>query len=262
LFKEKGESPKAQRFNIPSDCGFCPKTSDLKLLIMAETREQVTVQAEAREGRGKNDSRRMRAEGKVPVTIYGGGGESVSATAKLSDLAAIIRSHGGANTIFSIAIEGMDTTDVMFHDRQIHPVKGRLIHADLKRIVRGQKLEITVPLHFEGEAIGVTRDGGILDQTTHELQVRCLPRDIPDQITADISGLEINDVMHVKDIKADDKLEILTDPEAVVATIKFISDAQLEESLTSQVEVAEPEVINDSASDKDDPAGDAKKGEK
>ena len=229
---------------------------------MAENKEQVTVKAEVREGRGKNDSRRMRADGKVPVTIYGGEGEAVAATAKLSDLAAVIRSHSGANTIFSIAVDGMDTTDVMFHDRQIHPVKGRLIHADLKRIVRGQKLEITVPLHFEGEPVGVTMEGGVLDQTTHELQVRCLPRNIPDAITADISGLKVNDVMHVKDIKVDENLEILTDPEAVVATIKFISDAQLEESLTSQVEAAEPEVIAESSADKEASSEDAKKGEK
>lgn len=230
---------------------------------MAENNEQVTVQAQVRQGRGKNDSRRMRADGRVPVTIYGGEGEAVSATAKLSDLAAVIRSHSGANTIFSIAIEGMDTADVMFHDRQIHPVKGRLVHADLKRIVRGQKLEITVPLHFEGEPVGVTMEGGTLDQTIHELQVRCLPRNIPDAITADISGLKVNDVMHVKDIKVDDNLEILTDPEAVVATIKFISDAQLEESLTSQVEpTTEPEVIDEAATDKDDSSGDSKKSEK
>ncbi len=229
---------------------------------MAENKEQVTVQAEVRQGRGKNDSRRMRAAGKVPVTIYGGEGETVSATAKLSDLAALIRSHSGANTIFSIAVNGMDTADVMFHDRQIHPVKGRLIHADLKRIVRGQKLEITVPLHFEGDPVGITMEGGTLDQTIHELQVRCLPRNIPDAITADISGLKVNDVMHVKDIKVDDSLEILTDPEAVVATIKFISDEQLEESLTSQVETAEPEVTEESAADKDESPEDAKKGEK
>jgi large subunit ribosomal protein L25 len=211
---------------------------------MAEN-EQVTVKAEIRTGRGKNDTRRLRVAGKVPVTIYGGEGEAVSAVAKLSDLAAILRSHSGANTVFAIEIEGANEADVMFQDRQINPLKGRLMHADLKRIVRGQKLEITAPIHLVGEAIGVKEEGGTLDQPLHELQIRCLPRNIPDAIDVDISELKVGDVMHVRDLKVDEDYEILNDPEAVVAVIKFVSDEALAESLTSQVEAGEPEVVTD-----------------
>src|SRR5829696_763645 len=102
---------------------------------MAEKKEY-KVQAKQREGRGKNDARRTRREGMVPITVYGGGVETVAAVAPLRDLAAILRSEAGRNTIFTIEVEGVGESEVMFHDRQIDPVRGRLIHADLTQIGR------------------------------------------------------------------------------------------------------------------------------
>jgi len=116
---------------------------------MAEKKEFM-VRAKQREGRGKNDARRVRREGLVPVTVYGGGGETIAAVVPLRDLAAILRSEAGRNTIFTIDVEGLGTSEVMFHERQIDPVRGRLIHADLTRLVKGQKIEVTVPLHLTG----------------------------------------------------------------------------------------------------------------
>ena len=121
---------------------------------MAE-HEEITVKARIREGRGKNDARRTRRAGMVPLTVYGGGGETVAASAPLRELAAILRSEAGRNTIFTIDIEGMGASEVMFHDRQIDPVRGRLMHADIQRLVKGQKIEVTVPLHLTGEPVGV-----------------------------------------------------------------------------------------------------------
>ena len=121
---------------------------------MAEQKD-ITVIAKTREGRGKNDARRARAAGMVPVTVYGGEGGSVAALAPLRDLAAILRSESGRNTIFRLDIEGVGSSEVMFHERQIDPVRGRLIHADLTRLVKGQKIEVTVPLHKQMiDAIG------------------------------------------------------------------------------------------------------------
>src|ERR1700750_2812114 len=114
---------------------------------MAEKKEY-KVQAKVRDGRGKNDARRARREGLVPVTVYGGDAETVAAVAPLRELAAILRSESGRNTIFTIDVEGVGVSEVMFHDRQIDPVKGRLIHADLARLVKGQKIDVTVPLHL------------------------------------------------------------------------------------------------------------------
>jgi large subunit ribosomal protein L25 len=207
--------------------------------------EQVVVKAQVRDGRGKNDSRRLRVAGQVPLTIYGGEGEAVAASASLAELAAILRTTRGASTIFRVDIDG-DETEVMFSDRQIHPIKGRLIHADLRRIVRGQQIEVTVPVHVEGDPVGVDQEGGVLDHVLHEVQIRCRPSLIPDALHADVSNLHVNEVLHVGDIKIQEGIEILTDPQQVVATIKFISDAQLAEALTSQVEPGvEPEVVEE-----------------
>src|SRR5436309_2115447 len=121
---------------------------------MAE-RKEIIVKAVRRDGRGKNDARRARRSGQVPVTIYGGTGEAVSALAQLGELAAILRSDTGRNTIFTLEVEGVEATEVMFHDRQIDPVRGRLVHADFRRLVKGEKIEATVPLRLIGEPLGV-----------------------------------------------------------------------------------------------------------
>jgi large subunit ribosomal protein L25 len=213
--------------------------------------EQVTVKAQVREGRGKNDSRRLRAAGKVPVTIYGGEGEAVSAAADLRDLAAILRTDRGASTIFTIDVDGAGTSEVMFVDRQIDPLKGKLKHADLKRLVRGQEIEVTVPLHVEGEARGVIDDGGILDLVLHNVQIRCRPSLIPDAILADVSNLGLNEVLHIEDIKPPEGITLLADAKQVVASVKYVSEEALEASLTSQVEPGEPEVVEEKGGDEE-----------
>ena len=208
---------------------------------MAE-RQEITVRAESRTGRGKNDARRLRARGMVPLTVYGGGGEAVSAAAPLRELAAILRSESGHNTIFTLDVEGVGASEVLFLDRQIDPVRGRLVHADLRRLVRGEKVEVTVPLHLVGEPEGVRLEGGILEQLLREVEIRCPPRDIPDSIDADVSALKVHDVLHVSDLTVGETVEILTAPETVVATLSVIREEPTEPQVTSE-EGAEPEVI-------------------
>src|SRR4030095_5690850 len=166
---------------------------------MAEKKE-IIVKATAREGRGKNDARRARRNGQVPVTIYGGEGAAVAALAPLSELAAILRSDTGRNTILTIDIEGVEATEVMFADRQIDPVRMRLVHADFKRLVKGEKIEATVPLRLVGEPIGVREESGVLEQIIREVEIRCQPRDIPEHIDIDVTNLGVHDVLHVSDI--------------------------------------------------------------
>ena len=210
---------------------------------MAE-RDEITVRAEQRTGRGKNDARRLRARGYVPLTIYGGGGESVSAAAPLRELAAILRTEAGHNSIFTLDIDGVGATEVMFLDRQIDPVRGRLVHADLRRLVRGQKIEVTVPLHLVGEPVGVTDGGGVLEQIAREVEIRCQPRNIPDAIDVDVSHLGVHDVLHASDIPADETIEILTAPETVIATVGIIREEPVETPATAEEAApAEPEVI-------------------
>ena len=209
---------------------------------MAEKKE-FRVQAKQRDGRGKNDARRARREGMVPITLYGGGAETVAAVAPLRDLAAILRSEAGRNTIFTIDVEGLGESEVMFHDRQIDPVKGRLIHADLTRLVKGQKIEVTVPLHLIGEPVGVKESQGVLEQIVREIDGRCEPRDIPDSLDVDVSHLDVHDTLHVSDIKVAEGIEILTDAELVIATVGMVKEEAAPTAGIEGEEPAEPEVI-------------------
>lgn len=209
---------------------------------MAEKKEY-KVQAKQREGRGKNDSRRARRDGMVPITVYGGGIESVAALAPLRDLAAILRSESGRNTIFTIAVEGLGESEVMFHERQIDPVRGRLIHADLTRLVKGQKIDVTVPLHLVGEPFGVREEQGVLEQTIRELEIRCEPREIPDSIDIDVSHLGVHDALHVSDIKLADNIEVLTAADVVIATVGIVKEEAAPAVVLEGEEPAEPEVI-------------------
>jgi large subunit ribosomal protein L25 len=223
---------------------------------MAEQKD-ITVVAKSRDGRGKNDARRARAAGMVPVSVYGGEGGSVSALAPLRELAAILRSESGRNTIFTLDIEGVGPSEVMFKDRQIDPVRGRLIHADLTRLVKGQKIEVTVPLHLEGEPVGVREEQGVLEQIIREIEIRCEPREIPDVINVDVSNLGVHDTLHISDIKVDEGIEILNDPDTVIATVGVIEE---EPVAAPEVEegAAEPEVIGKGK--KEDEEGDGDKG--
>ncbi|HKG97052.1 MAG TPA: 50S ribosomal protein L25 [Pyrinomonadaceae bacterium] len=209
---------------------------------MAEKKEY-KVQAKQREGRGINDARRTRREGMVPITVYGGGVETVAAVAPLRDLAAILRSEAGRNTIFTIEVEGVGESEVMFHDRQIDPVRGRLIHADLTRLVKGQKIEVTVPLHLVGEPIGVKEKQGVLEQIIREIQIRCEPREIPDSLDVDVSNLDVHDTLHVSDIQVSVTVEILTDAEQVIATVGIVKEEAAPAPTVEGEEPAEPEVI-------------------
>lgn len=207
---------------------------------MAE-RIEITVRAERREGRGKNDSRRLRARGFVPLTIYGGEGEAVSAAAPLRELAAILRTETGHNTIFTLDVEGVGASEVLFLDRQLDPLRGRLMHADLRRLVAGQKVEVTVPLHLIGDPKGVLDEGGVLEQIVRELEIRVSPRDIPDAINVDVSHLGVHDVLHVSDVLAGEGIELLDDPDTVLATVGVIREEEVEPAIEEPA--TEPEVI-------------------
>ena len=208
---------------------------------MAE-RQEITVRAELRAGRGKNDSRRLRARGMVPLTIYGGEGEPIAAAAPLAELAAILRSGAGHNAIFTLDVDGVGPNEVMFLDRQIDPVKTRLIHADLRRLVRGQEIEVSVRLELEGEPEGVREGEGVLEQLLREVEVRCRPGIIPDFISVDVSNLGAHEVLHVSDVKVDEGITILTDPETAIATVAVLREEPVE-AIAPETEAIEPEVI-------------------
>ncbi len=208
--------------------------------------DKIIVKAEIREGRGKNDSRRLRVAGKIPVVVYGGGGESTAAAVDLKDLAAVIRTDTGVNSVFTLDIAGMGATDVIFQDRQIDALRGRLKHADLRRFAKGEKIEMTVPIHLIGDAPGLREDGAVMNQPIHELKVLCEPAKTPDFIEADVSNLNVGESIHISDLKFGEGIEVHELPETVVASVVIVKEEELEPQTES---AGEPEVTGEKSGD-------------
>lgn len=204
--------------------------------------EKIVVKAEKRETGGKNVNRRLRAEGKVPVVVYGGGTESLAAVAELKDLAAILRTDTGVNTVFSLDIPGEGVNDVIFQDRQIDAIRGRLIHADLRRFARGEKIEMTVPIHLIGEPEALKEEGAVLTQALREIRVLCEPANTPESIDLDVSGLTAEHALHVSDLRVGEGIEMHEAPETVVASIVIVKEVELEPQVEEGVE---PEVVGE-----------------
>jgi large subunit ribosomal protein L25 len=198
--------------------------------------EKIIIKAGVRETRGKNEARRMRAEGKVPVVVYGGGTESLAATAELKDLAAILRTDSGVNTVFSLDIDGQGVHDVIFQDRQIDPIIGRLIHADLRRFAKGEKIEMTVPIHLIGTPAGLEIEGAVLSQPMREIKVLCEPANTPESFDIDVSALEEGQSVHVSDIQTGEGIEIHESPDSVVASIIVVKEVVLEPQIDEEAE--------------------------
>lgn len=213
--------------------------------------EKFVIKAEKRDTRGKNEARRLRAAGKIPVVVYGGGTESLAATAELKDLAAILRTDAGVNTVFSLDIGG-DANDVIFQDRQIDPIRGRLIHADLRRFAKGEKIEMTVPIHLIGHPEALTVEGAVLSQAMREVKVLCEPAKTPESIDVDISELTSEHAIHVSDLKVGEGIEIHEAPDNVVASIVIVQEVELEPQIE---EGEEPAIVGEEPAEGGEGAG-------
>jgi large subunit ribosomal protein L25 len=203
---------------------------------------QVDVMAEIRSETGKNVSRRLRATGRIPGILYGHKEDVLPLTLNPKELSAILHSGTGHNTIFSLKIRDRGTTSVMIKDWQYDPIKENLLHADLQRIAMDETLQIKVPITAVGEAKGVKVQGGIFEFVLREVEVECLPANIPEHITIDISALEIGSNLRVSDLPVDPKIKILSDRELVVAHV-ISPKEEKEPEPTVEAVVAEPEVI-------------------
>jgi large subunit ribosomal protein L25 len=171
--------------------------------------------------------------------VYGGGSESLAAAASLKDLAAIMRTDAGVNTVFALDIEGEGVNDVIFQDRQIDPLKGRMIHADLRRFAKGEKIEMTVPIHLIGQTDAIKEEGAVLSQALREITLYCEPASTPESIEVDISSLTAEHAIHVSDLKVAPGIEIHEPSDSVVASIVIVREVELEPQVAEGVE---PEV--------------------
>lgn len=213
---------------------------------MATATENNILEAHPRTAGNKNEARRVRRGGKIPAVVYGAGQDAVSVAVDPRQVKRILTSETGHNTIFDLALEGAAKTKAMIVDWQYEPIKGNLLHIDLKRIAMDKRLAVMVPIELIGEPAGVKQQGGILEQMLREVEVECLPADIPSHIDVDVSELVFGKVLRVVDLPHSDKLKFLTDenqPVAHVTTVKEEVVATPEAVAAEAAVPTEPEVI-------------------
>lgn len=180
---------------------------------------QLSIPASSRTAVGKGPNRRLRATGLIPAVVYGGAEGSRSLTVSPRDVTNIIRSPRGVNTIFSLKIDGEQSTEqVMIHDYQLHPLDHSVLHADLMRVDTDKASDWHVPIHLEGESAGVKR-GGHLDFITRSLTVSCLPHDIPEFLPLPIADLDYGDTVRAANIDLPDQLTLATERDVVIVHI-------------------------------------------
>ena len=203
----------------------------------------LVVRAETREEFGKNTNRRLRSQGRIPAVVYGKGISSTSVSVDPKDLHRILHSETGHNTIFKLAI-GDNSRDVLIKDYQLDPVKGNLLHADFQAIAMDEALIFEVPVEVVGVAKGVQSDGGVLDIVLREIQLKCLPGDVPDHIPVEVHALEIGDTIRVENLQVDaSKITLLSDPDLVVLTVIPPHVEKEPEVVLEEEEVGEPDLV-------------------
>jgi len=213
---------------------------------MATATDISVLEAQKREPGTKNAARRVRAQGKIPAVVYGAGSDAATVAVDPRQVLRILHSESGHNTIFDLAIDS-NRVKAMIVDWQFEPIKGRLLHVDLQRIAMDKKLTVTVPIVLKGEAQGVKTEGGILEQILREMEIECLPADIPKSIEVDISHLVFGVEVRVKDVAHGERLKFLTDPDQMIAHITSVKEevAPTPEAVAEAAAAvpAEPEVI-------------------
>ena len=213
---------------------------------MATATEQTFLEAKPRTPGTKNDARRVRKDGKVPAVVYGAGKPTVPVSVDPRQVSRILHSETGYNTVFDLAVDS-ERTKAMIVDWQYEPIKGALLHIDLKRIAMDQKLRVNVPVELVGEPAGVKQQGGILEQIVREVEVECLPSDIPNAIELNVAELVFGMVLRVSDLPKNEKIKFVTDPDQPVAHIISIKEEEVPtpEAVAGEAAAApaEPEVI-------------------
>ena len=210
------------------------------------SQEVVQAQPRAEHSRGKNEARRLRASGSVPAVVYGAKQPSVAVSVDPKQITRILSSESGHNTIFDLDVNG-EKSKVMIVDWQYEPLKGKLLHIDMKRISMDEKMQVMVPIHLVGDAAGVKQQGGILDQVLREVEIECLPADIPSHIDADVTDLVFGHVLRVSELPHSGTIRFVTDANQAVAHITAVKEeaAPAPEAVAAEAATApsEPEVI-------------------
>ena len=209
----------------------------------------LTIKCERRDFFGKNASRRLRQEGKVPAVLYGGNDPNAHLALQKNDIFGILRSESGENTIFKASFDS-ESINTMIKELQIDPVSDEILHIDLIQIAMDKAIRVSIPIVVAGESVGVKAEGGFVDLVTREVEVECLPGVIPEYIEVDISGLHLHQVFKIEDLSFPPGVKIVSDPQTLVVLIEaptkeeeIMPEAEEEEEVEVMAEEEQPEVI-------------------
>jgi len=227
-------------------------------------RKEITVAAEPRQSRGKNEARRLRVRGLAPAVLYGSGSPAVAVSVSPKEINRILHSNTGHNTIFNLAVQGGEETPAMIVDWQSDPVRENLLHVDMKRIDLTKRIGVKVRINTTGEPKGVKLQGGLLEAITREIEIECLPDEIPESYTVDVTELMIGQNLRAGDIPLGGSVKLVSAPEQVVAHVVALK-AEVVETPAVEGAVAaapaEPEVIKKGKKEEEGEA-EAEKGKK
>jgi large subunit ribosomal protein L25 len=226
---------------------------------MATATQESKIETKPRQSGTKNDARRLRKAGLIPAVLYGAGLEPLNISVDPKQMKRILGSETGHNSIFDLSAGG-DSGKAMIVEWQSDPIKGALLHVDLKRIAMDQLLRVSVPVTLKGEAPGVKVQGGILEQMVREVEVECLPADIPSHIDGDVSQMNFGDTLRVSDLVKVDKVKFITDANQAIAhvtAVKEVVEATPVEGAEAAATAAEPEVIKKGKQEAEGEAGEA-----
>jgi len=210
---------------------------------------EAVLEAIARETFGKNEARRTRREGKVPGVLYGGdGAKATPISVEPKALLKILHSESGANTLISLKLSGAADTKVLVKEYQLDPVTHKVLHADFYRVAMDKLIQVTIPVVVKGEPKGVKQQGGILEFIRREIEVECLPADIPENVEVDVSELMLHQGIRVRDLTVDPKWTPKSDPDMMLVHVimpkaEEVAAPAAEAAAAAPVVPAEPEVI-------------------
>lgn len=224
-------------------------------------RKDITVTAEVRSSRGKNEAHRTRRAGLIPAVVYGAHQDPITIAVSPREINKIVRSSTGYNTIFTLSVTGGESTPVMVVDQQVDPIKGTLLHADLKRIDLSKRIRITVPVHTAGEPAGVKVQGGLLEIISRSIDIECLPDEIPESFTVNVSELMIGQSKRASNVELSGSMKLVSAPDTVIAHIVALRAEETAATpeagaVAPAAGAAEPEVIKKGKKDEEAPAED------
>jgi large subunit ribosomal protein L25 len=213
----------------------------------------VTLNAQERESNGKGAARKLRRAGKVPAVVYGHGERTMALALDALELEKLLHGISVENTLVSLSLPGGGTADVLIRDVQTHPVKANVVHVDFLQIHANEAVKVHVPVRLSGTPVGVRDEGGVMDVELHDLEIECLPGDIPDAAEVDVSHLHIGESLRVRDVSLPGAT-VLTDPEVAIVTVHQprVHDLDAEPGAQEGAGGGEPEVIREKARPEED----------